>query len=1020
MALAQITQKLAADRAEQEAAHAQALQKELAELTNAVNTQTLGTEGWDDAKKALDNFHWAQTEQTKHAAATLGISVSELKIRQEQNKKITDMKDALTILHEEITAAGGDPTKNEEYKRKSIELQEEQRELAAKNLVGLEADRYRLEQMQIAIEAAGGQAKDNLEYNKLSSKIQWDELQLRKSQAETPAAKEEIRREELALKAKQGDLLAKMSLGITGMWDNMKEKGKKYGKGLLTILGTTLLGGFLVWFGKWLNDGGWDKMVKWIKDNPIKTFAATLIGILGTLMLAFKPLLLWKGAKKLGRGVAKMASMGTNVVRGGGAGAPVGGAASRVGGRLGGVAGRGAGAMGGAGGGWTKSLAAGSKNIGKAMKSIGKGAGMFFQMLFKGLAKGLSFLGNPKVLLGVGALTILSAAVWIFSKAMEAFSNVTWKAVAVGIVTVIAFGALAVAASFFAPLLFIGAAAIGAVGVALIPFAAAAKIAEGPLGKFGNIFKQLAKVPFENLALAGPALAAMAVGFTALSAGGLMAGIADAFTNLFASDPITKLERIAKAAPGIDLIGKAFGKFGTHLNTFLTQVKGKGLEFAAEGISKIVKAFDHDEYDDMKVMAEVFDKMSKVRWGQVDWKNIDFNRMQLQKLDEDTVEQHMKLIDKLIEYQKETKPGFWDKVGSGVASWVGFKQPKEVDKSITFGDKSTKVIGQQISQKYSYQNIGGAGAFAGVGPSLQVKNIECDTLNVSKVSGPKGIPVKKLIDVGARPAVKSSSEEANGPKGIPVKKLIDVEARPAVKSSSEEAKLELGKQLLLAREKYKKLDLASKEENAPADSRKAARKALWRQKRKVNVAERRLEAAIYGRDFDKDMSSMRRQRRLFGRPSIEQQSLYGKLMTNVAGEGLQRTTGRLASREKLKALHKSGVDITHLGKKLTGLDASGKSVVIDQVFRKVITDKILKEAAGTTKGTPGLDPGRAPIGEGVATAQAIQTNLQSQGQSGSPGLVLTQNTQSNVTMPSGRSLISSKRQAAYLMGGMCA
>ena len=1003
MALAQITQKLAADRAEQEAAHAQALQKELAELTNAVNTQTLGTKGWDDAKKALDNFHWAQTEQTKHAAATLGISVSELKIRQEQNKKITDMKDALTILHEEITAAGGDPTKNEEYRTKSIELQEEQSELAAKNLVGLEADRYRLEQMQIAIEAAGGQAKDNLEYNKLSSKIQWDELQLRKSQAETPAAKEEIRREELALRAKQGDLLAKMSHGIAGMWDNMKEKGKKYGKGLLTILGTTLLGGFLVWFGKWLNDGGWDKMIKWIKDNPIKTFAATLIGILGTLMLAFKPLLLWKGAKALGRGVAKMASMGTNVVRGGGAGAPVGGAASRVGGRLGGVAGRGAGAMGGAGGGWTKSLAAGSKNIGKSMKSIGKGAGMFFQMLFKGLAKGLSFLGNPKVLLGVGALTILSAAVWIFSKAMEAFSNVTWKAVAVGIVTVIAFGALAVAASFFAPLLFIGAAAIGAVGVALIPFAAAAKIAEGPLGKFGNIFKQLAKVPFENLALAGPALAAMAVGFTALSAGGLMAGIADAFTNLFASDPITKLERIAKAAPGIDLIGKAFGKFGTHLNTFLTQVKGKGLEFAAEGISKIVKAFDHDEYDDMKVMAEVFDKMSKVRWGQVDWKNIDFNRMQLQKLDEDTVEQHMKLIDKLIEYQKETKPGFWDKVGSGVASWVGFKQPKEVDKSITFGDKSTKVIGQQISQRYSYSNIGGAGAFAGVGPSLQVKNIECDTLNVSKVSGPKGIPVKKLIDV---------------------------EARPAVKSSSEEAKLELGKQLLLEREKYKKLDLAwraSKEGDAPglpydkqSDSRKAARKAATKQKRRVNVAERRLEAAIYGRDFDKDMSSMRRQRRLFGRPSLEQQSLYGKLMTNVAGEGLQRTTGGLANREKLKALHKSGVDITHLGKKLTGLDDSGKSVVIDQVFRKVITDKILKEAAGTTKGTPGLDPGRAPIGEGVATAQAIQTSLQSQGQSGSPGLVLTQNTQSNVTMPSGRSLISSKRQAAYLMGGMCA
>ncbi|HBZ38149.1 MAG TPA: hypothetical protein DEO59_06605, partial [Balneola sp.] len=60
-----------------------------------------------------------------------------------------------------------------------------------------------------------------------------------------------------------------------------------------------------------------------------------------------------------------------------------------------------------------------------------------------------------------------------------------------------------------------------------------------------------------------------------------------------------------------------------------------------------------------------------------------------------------------------------------------------------------------------------------------------------------------------------------------------------------------------------------------------------------------------------------------------------------------------------------------------------------------------------------------PIGEGVATAQAIQTSLQSQGQSTvAPVSVINQNNQSSVTVADSRSLISSKRQAAYSMAGM--
>ena len=349
------------------------------------------------------------------------------------------------------------------------------------------------------------------------------------------------------------------------------------------------------------------------------------------------------------------------------------------------------------------------------MKNIGKGAGDFFMMLFKGIARGLKFLGNPKVLLGAASLGVLSAGVWIFSKAMQGFSKITWKSVAIGITTVLAFGAMAAVAGMAAPLLFIGAAAIGAVGIALIPFAYAAKLASKPLQKMANVFTALAKVSWTKLLLAGPALAGIAAGFVALSGGGMLSSLGDAFSNLFSSDPIKKMERIAAAAPGIEKIASAFGSFGYRIKGFMNTVKSGDFDFASEGIKKIVDAFDHDEYDDMMAMAEVFDNMSKVPWGQVDWNAIDFGKMMLKPMDDKTLDQHMKLLDKLIEYQNKTNPSFWSKVGSGVASWVGFDQ-KAVDRSITFGDKTStteNIQNKRVNTQNAYGDAKITGAILG-------------------------------------------------------------------------------------------------------------------------------------------------------------------------------------------------------------------------------------------------------------------------------------------------------------------
>ena len=470
-----------------------------------------------------------------------------------------------------------------------------------------------------------------------------------------PAGKTSAEVEESRDKDKEGKKTNKFLQSMTDSLKKMRDSALKVAKGgliaALTALGlVTLIRLFQSDAWKTFADGA-ASVINWLmNDAGIFTKVATMLGL---LVLAFKPLLLWKGAKALAKGVKAL------VTKTGRAGIAdkVGGIKDKVGGVFGKKT---AGSMpvpkmqesplGGAKppagtskmGGWTKSLARGSRNIGAAMKSIGKGAGGFFMGLFKGIATGLKFLGNPKVLLGAAALGILSAGVWVFSKAMKAFTGVSWKAVGVGITTVLGFGALAALAGVMSPLLFAGALAIGAVGLALIPFAAAAKIAEGPLEKFGNIFKQLAKVPFQNLALAGPALMAMAAGFVALSAGGLLSGIADAFTNFFSSDPVKKLERIAKAAPGVDLMGRAFKSFLFGVFNFIKFIKGPQLDLVIEAIQRISKAFDRKAIRPAAALGKMFMYMSKVNWDKV-----NIGNMTLGTLDDNTRKNWIEIFDNL-------------------------------------------------------------------------------------------------------------------------------------------------------------------------------------------------------------------------------------------------------------------------------------------------------------------------------------------------------------------------------------
>jgi uncharacterized protein YjbJ (UPF0337 family) len=242
-----------------------------------------------------------------------------------------------------------------------------------------------------------------------------------------------------------------------------------------------------------------------------------------------------------------------------------------------------------------KSISALSKGIADAGKGIGAGIGGLLKGTLTGLGQGLKVLGDPKVLLGVVALTGIGAAMFVAGKAFQQFSDINWAGVGAGAIALGVLGAAAFLLAPIAPVIGVGALAIGALGLALLPFAAAVKIAAPAMVELMGSFALLNNVDPKNVLLLGPALVSLAAGMAAFSAGGLVSGILDGLGSLFGSDsPFDKLAKIGAAAPAINEMTSNMNSFGTTVETFndaMTQLDGAAIsgEFdkMAEGIDTL-------------------------------------------------------------------------------------------------------------------------------------------------------------------------------------------------------------------------------------------------------------------------------------------------------------------------------------------------------------------------------------------------------------------------------------------------
>lgn len=229
-----------------------------------------------------------------------------------------------------------------------------------------------------------------------------------------------------------------------------------------------------------------------------------------------------------------------------------------------------------------------SSSVGSIMKNLGSGIGEAIKGILKGIGDGLSSF-KTSAIKGAAALVILSGALWITSKAMENFANVSWSDVSKGMVSIGGLAAIAVVLGNVSGNILLGAAAIGVLGAALIPAAYAFgmfnSVDWSALGKAGVAIIGLATVAgiLGTIMMSGVGAAALALGAIAIAGLGAALIPAAYAMNIFAKSAPIFTDSIVKI---VDAIGGLVTNIGMAISNIITSA-GAAISDVVESISSL-------------------------------------------------------------------------------------------------------------------------------------------------------------------------------------------------------------------------------------------------------------------------------------------------------------------------------------------------------------------------------------------------------------------------------------------------
>lgn len=235
----------------------------------------------------------------------------------------------------------------------------------------------------------------------------------------------------------------------------------------------------------------------------------------------------------------------------------------------------------------------GLENFAKiSWESMAKG---FVTLLGLGAVAAILSAAAPVFILGAVSLGILGGALWITSKGLENFANISWASVSKGLVTLLGLGAVAAVLSFASPLIIAGSIAIGILGVALIPFGYAMSLVGKAMESFSKSLNELAGIDGNKLVQLGKGLLAVSAGmlaFTAASVVGGIGAIGARITNFFSGGgPIglikSAIETLTPVMPNLLMMGPALKEFSEGINSAFTGINSANIKEMAVAIKEL-------------------------------------------------------------------------------------------------------------------------------------------------------------------------------------------------------------------------------------------------------------------------------------------------------------------------------------------------------------------------------------------------------------------------------------------------
>lgn len=219
------------------------------------------------------------------------------------------------------------------------------------------------------------------------------------------------------------------------------------------------------------------------------------------------------------------------------------------------------------------------KGIGSALGGIGKGVGLavggtiggIFTGIMMGIADGIKAFGTIKVIKGVAVLGLLTAVVWGMSKALENFQDLEWETLGKAATVIAGLVGAGAAAGAIAPLLGIGALALGGLAASVWAIGEAMKVMGDGLESFTSGLERLSSIDGDALIGVAAGLKELAWAMAGFGAGQAIEGLGNLvsrFLSIGTDSPVEQLIKIGTvgsgvidAAQGLDRLSETMSKF---------------------------------------------------------------------------------------------------------------------------------------------------------------------------------------------------------------------------------------------------------------------------------------------------------------------------------------------------------------------------------------------------------------------------------------------------------------------------